>query len=290
MNVSYGKLVAQRRIASVGTLILAMLLLCCSAATTAPASGVSGVEGRTVEYTARPSPAVTSIADTPEPRALKDSIAAAGDYLIRYQLSSGELSYKVDITDDNRNCSPSHIRLIAGTGSLYTVCRVIQDPAYCDAGDRALDYYLDRLIEDRDKFDGSCVYSEGYCELGGAALALDAIHKRWKATGDTALGNRGLLKTAQQLGEHIVWMRYPEGGFFHRIDPFEGSIDEEYFVTYFNGESLVALLELFEMTGDEYWLEQAREVNVYMRQQPITEDHWHGSAFRLCARLDSLGR
>lgn len=62
-------------------------------------------------------PQTISIPDSP----LKHSIIAAGDYLTRQQLANGELSYQVDIQTGARDYSPSYIRLIAGTGSLFTV-------------------------------------------------------------------------------------------------------------------------------------------------------------------------
>ena len=272
MNICRVKLVQMRVIGPLCALVLAVSLVGCGGATGVPVPEAVSTEHATVEITA-------------EERSLIESIAAAGDYLIGYQLSNGELPYRVEVTTGDRDYCPSHIRLIAGTGSLYTVCRVTEDSEFCNAGDRALEYYLGRLVDGGDEYRGSCLYSRGYCKLGGAALAVDAIYRRWQATGDTVLGGVELLSVALQLGEYIVWMRNPEGGFFHRLDPFDGVVDEEYYVTYFNGESAVALLELFEMSGDQYWLEQALEVNSYMVQQPITEDHWHGYVFSFLSQV-----
>jgi hypothetical protein len=42
------------------------------------------------------------------------------------------------------------------------------------------------------------------------------------------------------------------------------------------------------MTGNPLWLTQAREINEYMISRPVTEDHWHGYAFAMLARLDKL--
>jgi hypothetical protein len=84
-------------------------------------------------------------------------------------------------------------------------------------------------------------------------------------------------------------MRKAEGGFYHSFDPhFAGTADPDFFVIYFPGESLLALMELYEMTGNEFWLTQAREVNAYMITQPVTEDHWHSYAFSMLARLDKF--
>ncbi len=222
---------------------------------------------------------------------LKDSIIASGDYLVRQQLVNGELSYQVDFLTGERSYTPSYLRLIAGTGSLYTVCRVSGNSKYCEAGDRALDHYLEMLISDPQHFTGTCLYTNGGCPLGGAALTVDAIYKRWQATGGFILEDRNLLTTAMELGYFIVSMRKPDGSFYHSFDPhFNGTGDLDYFVTYFPGESLYALLELHEMTGNEFWLKQAREVNDYMITQPVTEDHWHSHALAMFARLDKLSK
>jgi hypothetical protein len=230
-------------------------------------------------------PETTSVADGP----LKDSVIAAGDYLVRQQLPNGELSYQVDFMSGERSYSPSHVRLMAGTGSLFTVCRVSSDLKYCNAGDLALEHYLELLVNDPGNFRGTCLYTEGNCQLGGAALTVDAIYKRWQATGDFFLEDRNLLNTAIDLGYFIVSMRKPEGGFHHAFDPyFGGTVDPDFYVTYSSGESLLALTELYEMTGNEFWLKQAHEVNAYMISQSVTEDHWHGYAFSKLVRLDSL--
>jgi len=195
----------------------------------------------------------------------------------------------VDFMTGERAYSPSHVRLMAGTGSLFTVCRVSGDLKYCDAGDLALNHYLELLVNDPENFKGICIYTEGTCQLGGAALTVDAIYKRWQASGDFFLKDRNLLNTAIDLGYFIVSMRKPEGGFYHAFDPyFGGTADPNFYVPYSTGESLVALMDLYEMTGDKFWLKQAHEVNTYMISQPVTEDHWHSYALNKLARLDSL--
>jgi len=222
---------------------------------------------------------------------LKDSVIAAGDYLIRQQLPNGELSYQVDFMTGERSYSPSYIRLIGGTGSLFTVCRVSGDSKYCEAGDFALDHYLEMLLSDPNTFTGTCLYTNGSCQLGGAAATVDAIYKRWQATGDFILKDRNLLATAIDLGYFIVSMRRPEGGFYHSFDPhFAGTVDPDYFVLYSPGESLYALTQLYEMTGNDFWLAQAHEVNTFMITQPVTEDYWHSHAFGMLARLDELSK
>lgn len=220
---------------------------------------------------------------------LEEAILSAGDYLVRQQLTNGELPYQVNILNGDRSSTPSNIRLMAGTGALYTVCRVSADSSYCEAGDRALEHYLHQALSDSMRFKGTCLYTNGGCPLGGASATIDAIYKRWQATGSVRLDERDLLASAVDFGYFIVSMRRPDGGFYHSFDPyFDGVVDPNYISPTFNGESLYALLQLYEMTDNEFWLEQAHEVNDEMLAQPATEDYGHAYAFAMLARLDKL--
>ncbi len=230
-------------------------------------------------------PEIIFIQDSP----LKESILEAGDYLMRQQLTNGELAYQVNFINDDRAYASSDIRLMSGTGSLYTVCRISGDLKYCNSADLALTHYLQNLVTDEQKFKGTCFYANGGCSLGGATSTIDAIYKRWQATSKFMLEDKNLLSTAIDLGYFIASMRKPEGGLYHSFDPhFEGRVDENYFVATFNGESVVALLQLYEMTQNDFWLTQAHEVNDFMLTQPVTEDHKHSYALALFARLDTL--
>lgn len=230
-------------------------------------------------------PQTLSLAESP----LKKNILAAGDYLVRQQLSNGELPYQVNILTNDRSSTPSYIRLMGGVSALYTVCRVSEDSSYCESADRALTHYLPNLLADPERFNGTCLYTNGACPLGGAAVTIDAVYKRWQAGGGVTLGDRNLLTDAVDLGYFIVSMRRPDGGFYHSFDPhFMGAVDADYFDPTFNGEAAAALLQLYEMTGNEFWLDQAREVNSFMLSQPVTEDHSHAYALSLLARLDKL--
>lgn len=249
------------------------------------------------EPTAIPSPVPTIVsAHAPEVISLrndplKKSIIAAGDYLIRQQLVNGELPYQVNILTNDRSSTPSNIRLMGGVSALYTVCRVAEDVAYCEAGDRALEHYLPNLLTDEAHFKGTCLYSNGACPLGGAAVTIDAIYKRWQASGSVLLGDHDLLADAVNLGYFIVSMRKPEGGLYHSFDPHPGgTVNPGYVDPTFNGEGAAALLQLYEITGNEFWLEQAREINEFMLSQIVTEDSGHAHAFALFARLDDLSR
>ncbi len=243
-----------------------------------------------IATTPTPEPIVTEPPSVSIPNSpLKQSLIDAGAYMVRQQLPNGELSYQVDFQSGARQYSPSSTRLMSGTGALYTVCRVSAETKYCEAADLALQRYLELLVTDAEHFSGTCLYSNGTCELGGSALTIDAIYKRWRASGNLTLGNQNLKAIAVELGKFILSMRKPDGGFYHAFDPYYGgTVDPNYYSISAAGQSLLALTELHEMTGNPLWLTQAREVNEFMITQPIIEDHWHGYALAMLARLDGL--
>lgn len=222
---------------------------------------------------------------------LKKNILAAGDYLVRQQLVNGELAYQVNLLTNDRSSTPSNIRLMGGVSTLYTVCRVSQDSTYCESADHAFEHYLSNLLTDPERFKGTCLYANGACPLGGATISIDAIYKRWQASGSVLLDGRDLLADAVELGYFIASMRRPEGGFYHSFDPHPaGTVDPNYTSPTFNGEAISAFLQLYEMTGNVFWLEQARGVNDFMLTQTVTEDYAQAYAFALFARLDELTR
>ncbi len=281
----------RRNIFMIAALILALVIFISfqtkTDSTVVAASTPTTVISPTTTQTPARKPVTIPIADGD----LKDAVLAAGDYLVREQLPNGELSYQVDFLTGERSYTPSYLRLIGGTGSLYTVCRVSGDMTYCNAGDLALEHYLELLVSDPDNFKGTCLYTAGTCQLGGAALTVDAIYKRWQATGMFFLDDRNLLNVAADLGYFIVSMRRPEGGFYHSFDPHAGGmVDPDFLMPGFSGKSLLALAQLYEMTGNDFWLKQAHEVNDFMITQPVSEDHWHGYAFSMLARLDSISQ
>lgn len=222
---------------------------------------------------------------------LKRAITAAGDYLVRQQLANGELAYQVNVLTGDRSSTPSNLRLMGGVSALYTVCRVSEDSDYCESADRAFAHYLPNLLTDPQRFKGTCLYANGGCPLGGATVSIEAIYKRWQASGSVLLDGHDLLADAVNLGYFIASMRRPEGGFYHSFDPhLAGTVNPNYMAPTFNGEAISAFLQLYEMTGNEFWLEQARDANQFLLTQTVTEDYGHAYAFALFARLDELTR
>lgn len=270
------------------TILGVVIISSCAGETTATAPVVAAIETSTpteIPTTPVATPAVFAVHDGQ----LKDTIIAAGDFMLRQQLSNGELSYQVNVLTGERNDAPSLARLLSGTGALYTVCRVAGDQKYCDAGDLAFSHYLTGLVREPDRFAGTCLYTNGSCQLGSTAMIVDTIYRRWQATGNFVMNGRDLLAVSRGLGEFIVAMRKPEGGFYHELDPhYGGTVNPNTFVYQYPGQSLLALTELYEMTGNDVWLKQAHEVNDFMLKQGVAEDEWHAAAFSMFARLDQL--
>jgi hypothetical protein len=135
---------------------------------------------------------------------------------------------------------------------------------------------------------GACFQEHGWCWLGATSLTIDTIYKRWQATGSTTLDGVDLLPTAEALGEFLTTLRRENGDLIYAYDPYAGRPVLSHSDPFASGESEMALLELYEMTGDPAWLEEARLTNAYKLREEVSADHWLAYSFNLLARLDEL--
>ncbi len=232
-------------------------------------------------------PDVLVLAQSP----LRESIIAAGDYLIRQQLPNGDLTYQVDVVTGNRNVLPVSVRQLAATSGLYTVCQVSRDQKYCDAADRALAYYWKDIVPVPAPYQGVCYFSTGGCLTGASGIAIDAVYKRWLATGNVMLGDENLLETARAIGRFITSFKLEDGTYGELLYPVAGGIVDPFYTSWYNpSESVYALAELYDMTGENVWLENVQVLNAFLESKPATADQWHSHALNILTKLGKANK
>ncbi len=230
-------------------------------------------------------PVPIRIADDP----LVDAMLAAGDFVVRQQLPNADLTYQIDVTTGNRRHLPVSVRQLATVGGLYVLCEVADAPMYCATADRALQYYWKDIVPVPEPYEGKCYSSYGGCTTGATGIAIDVVHKRWRATGSVMLGEENLLETARSLGSFITSLRKDNGEYGEMLYPVGDGREDPFHSSRYNpGESLYALMELYEMTGEPMWLEHARAFNANLQSLPIAPDQWHSHALRMLARAGEL--
>lgn len=120
-----------------------------------------------------------------------------------------------------------------------------------EAGTRAVTYLLNEFLKFSPDYRHGCIVENNSVKLGGNALAILAILSVYRATGDD------ILKTlATSLGKYMLKDLKPDGDFVHKRYLASGKISD-FKSMYYTGEALLALLYLFDASGDEFWLDAA---------------------------------
>lgn len=149
------------------------------------------------------------------------------------------------------------------------------------SGVRAVTYLLNEFMNFSPDYRYACIAENNSVKLGGNALAILAMLSVYRATGDQ------ILKTlAESLGKYILKDWKADGDFVHKRYLVSGKVSD-FKSMYYTGEALLALLWLFEASGDEVWLEAAirSEDMLASKDYGVAEQsHW------MLYALDLLGR
>jgi hypothetical protein len=195
-----------------------------------------------------------------------------GSFLYEYSRTGGELP------------TYNAVRHAGATLALYNAAAV--DREFLRAGDRALRWMLDRLVERRG---WSALPDGGWAPLGGDALMLAALAERRVVTGDARYD--GVM---QALGRFIVASQRPDGGFFLAYDLDTDDFVREGTSRYYPGEATWALARLANAgIGGGPWRAAAvrggdfialHRDDVENVSYPPLNDHWGAYAFAEMAR------
>ena len=216
----------------------------------------------------------------------EQTVRAAMVYLTNKQAADGDLPYQLTLDDgqiDYRSSTCS-VRNVAAVGALYNSYRLLRDQNLLEAANKGLKLCLDDYLIAR----GELLYlaSDDRAALGGQALLVDAIYKMYLVSDPASFRSMNDNQIVQRLGQAMIEMKRTDGVryFYHSLKPSTGEVDPEEFVVYFDGETLMSFWELYEMTGNEYWKNEALGLNQYMQTLPVNEDHWYAYSVRLMSR------
>lgn len=149
------------------------------------------------------------------------------------------------------------------------------------AGTRAISHLLNEFLKFSPRDRQACIVENNSVKLGGNALAILALLAVYRATGDSVL-----KALAEALGNTILRDMKPDGDFVHKRYLSSGKISN-FQSMYYTGEALLALLHLFEASGNEIWLDAAiRSENMLAaRDYGVPEQsHWMLYALELLCR------
>jgi len=144
------------------------------------------------------------------------------------------------------------------------------------ASGRAVTYLLNEFMKFSPDYRYACIVENNSIKLGGNALAILAILSVYRATGDDIL-----KMLAESLGKYILKDLKPDGDFVHKRYMASGKISD-FKSMYYTGEALLALLDLFEATGNELWLDAAiHSENMLLPQDYGVKEQSHWMLYAL---------
>ena len=135
--------------------------------------------------------------------------------------------------------------------------------------DLAFDYILKKIIY----MDNNTAFidSNGVIKLGLQGLFLIAL-----STYLHKITNDKLLKIAMQLGNGIIFMQNKDGRLRHILRSSDFSTLDIYKVFYYNGEAVLGLIKLYEISKNEKYLNAAKiSMDYFIRNNYYRKkDHW----------------
>jgi hypothetical protein len=199
-----------------------------------------------------------------------DLVRRASGYLSRQVRADGKWDYGWAPAFDKPIPSYNSLRHASSAYALLEGWELTQVPEHVAAAERALDYLCRELIHDSRLPDGTAVSYlvdvGNEIKLGGNAVALLALAKHAKLTGDT---HRYPLMEKLALG--LLAMQDPEtGGFVHVLEYPSLALKEKTRTIYYDGEAAFGLLRLYDLTRDPRWLNAVHQAMDHF----IASEHW----------------
>ncbi len=211
-----------------------------------------------------------------------DVASSGAAYLALLVDKEGRFKYRFDPVSGNVAEGYNVVRHCGAVWAMLEVSEFSdQKNDILASGVRAVTYLLNEFMKFSPDYRHGCITENNSVKLGGNALAILAMLSVYRATGDD------ILKTlAESIGKYILKDMKPDGDFVHKRYLNSGKISD-FKSMYYTGEALLALLHLFEATGNELWLDAAiRSENMLAPKDYGVQEqsHWMLYALELLCR------
>jgi len=190
---------------------------------------------------------------------LGSMVQSDGSFIYGWQLSDGHEFTGYNVV---RHC-----------GAAWSMIKMYErgNESLAGAIKKAVGYVAKNCVTYRD--DGAAFIVEEKSDelkLGAGALAAAMFTEYEKA-----FGGGQYTELAERLGDGMLAMRLPEGGFYHVWNT-DFSEKERDRTVYYDGEATFALTLLYGMDGDEKWLSAAKDAADWLISSGYEQygDHW----------------
>jgi DUF1680 family protein len=183
----------------------------------------------------------------------------------------GSFNYRYDSQSGGLLAGYNVLRHAGAVWSMLDVYRSVADAGVLEGGRKAIHHLLDSYLRFFRSCNNACICEDNKIKLGGNALSILALLSLYELTGE-----RFLLSIAEQLGHFITSQRTKSGELVHKRY-FESGKISDFHSLYYTGEGLLALLALYQATGEKSWLDAvlAMESVLAIEEYGVEEQsHW----------------
>ena len=201
----------------------------------------------------------------------KEIIYNASSYLMNQVNADGRFIYGLRPQFDKEIDSYNILRHTGTIWSLICRYRIFPDDALKEKIDSTIAYMLDQIRYDDTGAGYIFEADDAEIKLGGNGIAILALTEYMDV-----FQNDEYVEVCKKLGEGILKQQDPEtGGYWHVLTPDFEKL-EEFRTVYYDGECTFGLTRLYNLTGEQKWLDAACRAIDHFIDKDYTQyrDHW----------------
>ncbi|GAB4420689.1 MAG: hypothetical protein Kow002_09210 [Anaerolineales bacterium] len=209
---------------------------------------------------------------------LLESAVAGGRYLTEAVDENGRFVYSYFPKSNTVADDYNYLRHAGTIYAMLELYEATEDPALLDAAERAIKYLLERAETCATPAGPEmCIAEYGEAKLGGNGLFMLALTKYMRVT-----GSREYLPQVQSMARWVLSIQNENGEFFIHILDLETGQRVEHISEYYPGEALFALARLYQLDGNETWMDAAEKGAIWLitvrdgekTDDELLHDHW----------------
>ena len=185
---------------------------------------------------------------------LKESLALYGDWFVRNQTEQGDFNYELDVQTGELVEDYNLVRQAGGLYSLAQAYKYTKNPEYQLSIEKGI-VFFENLFEDvENTVPTTRINFNEERKSNAVALFLLALIEYMETSPEIKEEYIGM---SEKLANYLLLTQQESGGFFVLLDP-------ELESDYNNGESFLTLIRMYEITGNEKYLEGAQKAADYI--------------------------
>lgn len=195
----------------------------------------------------------------------------------------GRFKYRYDAETGKESGGYNVLRHAGSVWAMLDVYSSSHDRQVLSAARRAVTYLLNNFLKFHGDYSKVCICEDNTIKLGGNALAVVALTALYGITREPFL-----LQISERLADSMISERTADNDLVHKRYFQSGKVSE-FRSMYYTGEALLALLNLFEASRNEKWLDAVVSIEKRLAAEDYgveEQSHWMLYALSSLSRIE----